>query len=80
MEVSAGSLLPLSVVVPTYGRDKVLTDTVAQLIAQEPSAAEILIIDQTPSHDTEAKVLFQGLHDRHEIRWVTLQKLYNPAR
>lgn len=79
MNDAAETRLPLSVVLPTYGRDKVLTDTVAQLLAQEPAAAEILIVDQTPSHDAETTMLLQDWHDRHKIRWVRLSKPSQPA-
>ncbi len=40
----------LTIIVPTYRREQVLVDTIARLLKLEPSADEILIIDQTAQH------------------------------
>ena len=42
--------LPISIVVPTYGRDDILIATIKHLLELEPKPAEILVIDQTEKH------------------------------
>jgi GT2 family glycosyltransferase len=71
--------LPLSVVIPTFGRDEVLTDTIEQLLAQSPAAAELLIVDQTPRHPeaTEAKLL--AWHATGAIRWIRRTEASQPS-
>ncbi len=41
--------------IPTYGREKVLLDTVEMFLKQSPQAKEVLIIDQTKSRATDGK-------------------------
>jgi len=43
--------LLLSVATPTYGREQVLIDTIRYVFGQEPSASEMLILDQTPQQE-----------------------------
>ena len=63
----------LSILIPTYGRDQALIDTITSLLElPAPSADEIVILDQTPRHadDCEEKLSFwdhSGI-----IRWVRL--------
>ena len=46
----------VSLVIPTYGREQVLLDTIQACLDQKSPAGEILIIDQSVSHelDTDA--------------------------
>ncbi len=64
--------LPLTVAIPTFGRDNVLTDTIAALLEQVPGAAEILIVDQTPQHDAPTQALLEHWHNERRIRWIRL--------
>lgn len=43
----------ITVVIPTYGREQVLIDSVCALLALETAPGEILLVDQTPDHDPE---------------------------
>jgi len=43
----------LSIVVPTYGRDDVLLETLMRLFAMNPPASEIIVVDQTDRHSTQ---------------------------
>ncbi|WP_175534433.1 glycosyltransferase family 2 protein [Thiocapsa roseopersicina] len=45
----------ISIVIPTYGRDCVLVDTLAALLDLSVRAREILIVDQTPVHSPEVE-------------------------
>jgi len=71
--------LPLSVAIPTFGRDEVLIETVSQLLLQSPCAAEILIIDQTPEHDEATTVQLARWHQEGRIRWERRRQPSQPA-
>lgn len=70
--------LALSVGIPTFGRDQVLIDTITQLLAQSPRAAEILIVDQTPEHDPDTTRQLADWHDHGHIRWIRLEHPSQP--
>lgn len=71
--------LPVSVAIPTFGRDEVLTDTIAQLLAQSPAAAEILVVDQTPVHDAATDAKLGAWHASGAIRWIRREEPSQPA-
>jgi glycosyltransferase involved in cell wall biosynthesis len=66
----AVTVAPVSVVIPTFGRDEVLTDTISQLLAQEPQAAEIIVVDQTVAHDLESERQLRAWESEGAIRWL----------
>ncbi|MFG0334288.1 MAG: glycosyltransferase family 2 protein [Maioricimonas sp. JB049] len=71
--------LPVSVAIPTFGREEVLIDTITMLLAQEPAAAEILVLDQSQTHlpVTELKLAAWDVEKR--IRWLRLDRPSQPA-
>ena len=73
------AVLPLSVAIPTFGRDEVLTNTIGQLLQQSPPAAELLIVDQTPMHDAETQAQLQAWHEQGRIRWIRRQQPSQPG-
>jgi glycosyltransferase involved in cell wall biosynthesis len=64
--------LPLSIAIPTYGREAVLLDTVNDLLALQPPAAEILLLDQTPAHEPATQARLRQLEEGGHIRWIRL--------
>ena len=60
----------LTVVIPTYRREDVLLATLADLIALEPSPAEILVIDQTEQHQPDTEQRLSILNESNKIRWL----------
>ncbi len=64
--------LAISVAIPTYGRDEVLIDTLRGLLALDPPAAEILVLDQTPHHAPEVAATLKDWDAAGEIRWIHL--------
>jgi GT2 family glycosyltransferase len=64
----------LSVVIPTYGRDDVLLATIRFLLAMDEGPDEIIIVDQTPSHQDIVHRELVQLDFRGLIRWVRLKK------
>ena len=63
----------LSVVIPTYRRERVLLDTVYHLTAQE-LATDIVVVDQTPRHDVHVDSELQRLHDENAVRWIRVSR------
>lgn len=70
----ASETLPdsLTIVIPTYGRDSVLTDTIAALLKLKTQASGILIVDQSPIHDDVTSGQLAHWHDVGSIRWIQL--------
>lgn len=62
----------LTIAIPTYERGAVLCETIEQLLALDPRADEILIVDQTRAHTPEVTRRLQGWHDAGAIRWIRL--------
>jgi len=62
--------LPLiSVIIPTYGREEPLRDTLEDLLKQDYPAFEVLVIDQTPTHEPQTKAYLEQLADDRKISW-----------
>lgn len=63
----------LSIAIPTYGRDGVLIDTIAQVLALRPPTAEVLVVDQTETHNPDARARLETWSEAGAIRWVAQQ-------
>jgi GT2 family glycosyltransferase len=62
----------VSVVIPTYRRDRVLVDTVEALLRLATPPAEIVLADQTARHDAAAERALRGWHEGGQVRWLRL--------
>jgi len=60
----------LAVVIPTYGREQVLADTLELVLRQEPPADEVLVIDQTPEHEPGTAEFLERHAAAGAIRWI----------
>lgn len=60
----------ISVVLPTYRREKILVDTIEALVPQLRPADEIVIVDQTPVHEEETVAALQRLTSDPRVRLV----------
>lgn len=60
----------ISIVVPTYGREMLLIDTITALLQLEQPAAELLVIDQTPEHTPGVQHQLQAWDSTARIRWL----------
>lgn len=60
----------LSVVIPTYGRDEVLVETVRRVLEQDPAPDELLVVDQTPRHSAAVEGELTRLAAAGEIVWI----------
>ncbi len=64
----------LTIVIPTLGRDQVLVETIRSLLALKSPAAEILVIDQSRSHDEATDTRLGDWDSDGAIRWIRLDK------
>lgn len=64
--------LPISVVIPTYRREQVLVDTLNYLLALNPRAMEIVVVDQTERHEEATRDALTALESAGAIRWIRL--------
>lgn len=62
----------LSVIIPTYGREQVLCDTLADVLKQDYPNLEVLVVDQTKTHDPLTQ---QYLRERVECGDIRLFSL-----
>jgi len=69
----------VSAVIPTYGRESVLVDTLRHLLALEPAPAEVLVVDQTPRHESTTEASLRKLEIEGAIRWIRLERPSIPA-
>jgi GT2 family glycosyltransferase len=66
------SLSSISVVIPTYNRERVLLETIGYLLKLETTPREILIVDQTEKHDVDTQRVLDELEAAKKIRWIKL--------
>jgi glycosyltransferase involved in cell wall biosynthesis len=66
--------MKLTVAIPTYGRDGVLTASIADLLNLDPPPWELLIVDQTPRHDEATEARLARWHEEGRIRWLRLER------
>jgi GT2 family glycosyltransferase len=64
----------VSVVVPTYHRERVLIDTLRAVAGQLQPGDELLVIDQTPQHEPATEQDLSDLAARGTIRWFRRHK------
>lgn len=65
--------LSVSIVIPTYLREKPLRETLNGILAQHhPSLREVIVVDQSPSHEPETEAFLSAIMDR--IRYLRLER------
>jgi GT2 family glycosyltransferase len=62
-----------SVIVCTYRRDKILVETIDQVLAQADGLAEIVIVDQKAQHDSATYEYLRRKSDEGLIRYFNLE-------
>jgi hypothetical protein len=58
-----------TVIICTYRRDKVLAETVDQVLAQADGLAEVVIVDQMAQHDLTTREYLKTKSDAGLIRY-----------
>lgn len=64
----------LSVIIPTYNREKILCDSIRMLLEHADCCDELLVMDQTPDHEPETLRALNKWNEKGQIRWVKLAK------
>ncbi len=63
----------ISIVIATYGREQVLLDTISHHLEQAaelPQFGELILIDQTPEHQTATQAQLETWVREGQIRWI----------
>lgn len=65
--------LPLiTVVIPTYGREEPLRDSIVDVLKQDYPNFEVLVVDQTAKHQPEIKAYLEEMAAAGKIKWLRL--------
>lgn len=64
----------VSVVIPTFGRESVLVDSVRALLSLDEPPFELLLIDQTLVHEPATNTVLSTLASQGLIRWIRLEQ------
>jgi GT2 family glycosyltransferase len=64
----------VTIAIPTFNRGAILVKTIERLLALDPPAAEIVIVDQTPWYPPEIERQLTNWSSGGAIRWIRLQK------
>lgn len=64
----------LSVAIPTYGRDQVLLNTIQLLLNLKHPQLELIIVDQTFSHNPDTERQLHSFNNKRAIRWIKLSQ------
>jgi GT2 family glycosyltransferase len=62
----------VSVVIPTYRRERVLLDTLQHLLRLESPPDEILVVDQSEEHQQATSEALKAWNSEGRIRWIRL--------
>jgi len=63
----------ITIAIPTYNRGAILVETIERLLALEPRAEAILIVDQTREHPPEIDAQLSAWNRDGAIRWLRLE-------
>jgi GT2 family glycosyltransferase len=70
---------PVTVVIPTYRRGRILVHTIEGLARLAVLPREILVVDQTERHDGETEAALTDAAQRGSFRWIRLKSPSIPA-
>jgi GT2 family glycosyltransferase len=66
------NLPSISVIIPTYGREEPLRDTLKDVLKQDYPTFEVLVVDQTAKHEPETQACLEQLVREQKISWYCL--------
>ncbi len=64
----------ISIAIPTFGREQVLIESIRAVLALRPAPAELLVLDQTPQHETATRDALAAWDRSGAIRWIQLEQ------
>ncbi|MGB7440018.1 MAG: hormogonium polysaccharide biosynthesis glycosyltransferase HpsN [Coleofasciculaceae cyanobacterium] len=59
----------ISVIIPTYGREEPLKDTLEDVLQQDYPTYEVLVVDQTQTHQPQVQTYLEEVASAGKIRW-----------
>ncbi|WP_298915445.1 hormogonium polysaccharide biosynthesis glycosyltransferase HpsN [uncultured Nostoc sp.] len=62
----------ITVVIPTYGREEALQDSIVDVLKQDYPNFEVLVVDQTPKHQPEIQAYLEEMGGAGKIKWLRL--------
>jgi GT2 family glycosyltransferase len=69
----------VAVAIPTFGRDRVLVDSIRACLDDPQPPGEVIVVDQTPQHDPQTERTLRDWHNSGQIRWERLTRASQPA-
>jgi GT2 family glycosyltransferase len=67
-----GNLPLISVVIPTYGREEILRDSIVDVLNQDYPNYEVLVVDQSPKHKPEIETYLEEVAAAGKVKWFRL--------
>jgi GT2 family glycosyltransferase len=62
----------ISVIIPTYGREEALRDSIEDVIKQDYPNFEVLVVDQTAKHKPDIEAFLQEQANAQKIKWFRI--------
>ncbi|MEH2073416.1 MAG: hormogonium polysaccharide biosynthesis glycosyltransferase HpsN [Nostoc sp.] len=62
----------ITVVIPTYGREEALRDSIVDVLKQDYPNFEVLVVDQTQTHQSEIQAYLEEMAGAGKIKWLRL--------
>ncbi|MBD2666116.1 glycosyl transferase family 2 [Richelia sinica FACHB-800] len=62
----------ISVVIPTYRREKLLVDSIVDVLKQDYPHFEVLVVDQTQNHEPETQAFLEEMANTGKIKFFRL--------
>ncbi|MEA5618012.1 hormogonium polysaccharide biosynthesis glycosyltransferase HpsN [Cronbergia sp. UHCC 0137] len=62
----------ISIVIPSYRREKLLCDSIVDVLKQEYPNFEVLVVDQTLTHEPETQTFLEEMANLGKIKWFRL--------
>ncbi|NEQ95439.1 MAG: glycosyltransferase [Cyanothece sp. SIO2G6] len=59
----------ISVLIPTYGREQILCDTIVDVLKQDYPDYEVIVVDQTVNHTPETLAYLESMAEDGKIQW-----------
>jgi GT2 family glycosyltransferase len=63
------NLPSISVIIPTYGREELLKDSIEDIFQQDYPHFDVIVVDQTPTHEPEIETYLKDLAAAGKIKW-----------
>jgi glycosyltransferase involved in cell wall biosynthesis len=62
----------ISVIIPTYGREQPLVKSIEDVLKQDYPQFEVLVVDQTPTHEPDVSAFLEAQSRSGKIQWIKL--------